>query len=820
MSKKTNKTVEIINSNLNLLNKSRGKKVDSSFLSATYLLKNKLRDYQENALLNYLIVNNFLSKEFDLDIRDEFSERHHCFHMATGSGKTMLMAYLIAHLYSFRYNKILFITNSTTLQEKTKLNLIPSYGSKKCEYIFNSAGDITINNKQVTITPVNVFSEDEENIEICFSTIQELHLRLNETSENGLSYNDFVKYKILILADEAHHFNVGTKTNNNEKNWESTISSILKVSKNSRLVEFSATMETNNENVAKKYILGKTKIIYDFTLKEFRMAGYSKEIELVQELDKKKRIAKAIISNYNKYIVATRNKIPLFPKILFKSSGEIDKLKEQINLVLEVIDSIENYDSSLTPSKVRQIKNLYNKSTYIDIHSKDKEKDLKLRIINDIDYHYHLNMVFAIDMLNEGWDVLSLLDIVKLDDSNISATTSEAQLIGRGARIYPYYYNNEFSFKRRFDSDITNELKILETLHFHSSTDSEYINKIKDQLKKDGLKDDEKKELIHPKKKQEDKYGNYFVFSNKLFEIESKEDAILKLREVNITKYFRNYSNNLYQDLPSKSNQILNVKDILILQIHLFIKAFNSSLIDTGFIKTKTNRTTYDLINDIFNCDKYSFTTDCLYDELSLSEKTLLIKLLIDKVLSQLYNLLSNKKIGETIFNEKKQIKDVFGKYESLVSKIIEYDTQNNKLDSSIYYHEKLTCDSDLEIELHEGVFSKLDSNKYVVIRNEGKFKFYSPHLTNPGEGFEPDFIVIRELNKNHILQYYLEVKGSDKAIIQKWKEQLLIELKQGNPLIVDNINYNLYGFEFFTDLNKGTWRNQNIKNNEFISPT
>ncbi len=50
--------------------------------------------------------------------------------MATGSGKTMLMAYLIAHLYSFGYNKVLFITNSTTLKDKTKLNLLPSIGSK------------------------------------------------------------------------------------------------------------------------------------------------------------------------------------------------------------------------------------------------------------------------------------------------------------------------------------------------------------------------------------------------------------------------------------------------------------------------------------------------------------------------------------------------------------------------------------------------------------------------------------------------------------------------------------------------------------------
>jgi len=67
-------------------------------------------------------------------------------------------------------------------------------------------------------------------------------------------------------------------------------------------------------------------------------------------------------------------------------------------------------------------------------------------------------------MLNEGWDVLNLFDIVRLyetrdgkwtrDDRYIPGTTtlSEVQLIGRGARYYPFKLNKEDDkFRRKFD---------------------------------------------------------------------------------------------------------------------------------------------------------------------------------------------------------------------------------------------------------------------------------------------------------------------------------------------------------------------------------
>ena len=88
-----------------------------------------------------------------------------------------------------------------------------------------------------------------------------------------------------------------------------------------------------------------------------------------------------------------------------------------------------------------------------------------------------IRAIFTVDKLNEGWDVLNLYDIVRLyntrdSKSNIPGKTTikEVQLIGRGARYYPFKLPEEFEekkfindkFKRKFDHDKENELKILE----------------------------------------------------------------------------------------------------------------------------------------------------------------------------------------------------------------------------------------------------------------------------------------------------------------------------------------------------------------------
>ena len=97
--------------------------------------------------------------------------------MATGSGKTLIMAGLILYLYEKGYRNFLFFVNSTNIIEKTRDNFLNPLSSK---YLFHT--EIHIGNRRVSVIPVENFEAVNENdINICFTTIQKLHSDL--TSE-------------------------------------------------------------------------------------------------------------------------------------------------------------------------------------------------------------------------------------------------------------------------------------------------------------------------------------------------------------------------------------------------------------------------------------------------------------------------------------------------------------------------------------------------------------------------------------------------------------------------------------------------------------
>lgn len=56
-----------------------------------------------------------------------------------------------------------------------------------------------------------------------------------------------------------------------------------------------------------------------------------------------------------------------------------------------------------------------------------------------------IRVIFAVAKLSEGWDVLNLYDVVRISEKNTSLkeTNAEAQLIGRGARYYPFLYHGK-----------------------------------------------------------------------------------------------------------------------------------------------------------------------------------------------------------------------------------------------------------------------------------------------------------------------------------------------------------------------------------------
>jgi hypothetical protein len=96
-----------------------------------------------------------------------------------------------------------------------------------------------------------------------------------------------------------------------------------------------------------------------------------------------------------------------------------------------------------------------------------ENKQILLNSLEDKSNPYRA--VFAVDKLNEGWDVLNLFDIVRLYETrqsggkNISpSTVSEAQLIGRGARYCPFQVNSQQpKYQRKYDEKQTRSVFIL-----------------------------------------------------------------------------------------------------------------------------------------------------------------------------------------------------------------------------------------------------------------------------------------------------------------------------------------------------------------------
>ena len=172
--------------------------------------------------------------------------------MATGSGKTLIMAGLILYLYEKGYRNFLFFVNSTNIIEKTKNNFLNPRAAK---YLFSQ--NIRFEGKPVAVTQVENFAGVNENdINICFTTIQQLHTDMTTEKENALTYENFAEQQIVLLADEAHHMNVSTKTQTGMtlfESWENTVQHIFKSNDANLLLEFTATHDYETPAMVQKY---------------------------------------------------------------------------------------------------------------------------------------------------------------------------------------------------------------------------------------------------------------------------------------------------------------------------------------------------------------------------------------------------------------------------------------------------------------------------------------------------------------------------------------------------------------------------------------
>lgn len=512
----------------------------------TQNLRYPLRSYQQEALGRYLYYKNDDNRAIPEQV---------LYNMATGSGKTLLMAAIILEKFQQGERNFIFFVNNDNILTKTKDNFLESASGK---YLF--AEKIVMDGQIVTVREVTDFSDSRgDSINIVFTTIQKLHQDLNTPRENCLSYEQFKDISVVMLADEAHHLNAGLNTNEKKDNtsWTSTIETIQETAQKSSIFEFTATIDLTNPTLAQKY---KKSLLFKYDLKEFRLDKYSKDVlfHLVDGEVKNRMLQAIIISQYRKKI-ALKNGINLKPLVMFKSQkiAESQKnLDEFLNLLENIVSAdilaqrklVSEMDEKSSILKkafayfetasisdadlIAELQEDFRQERLLLVDGKNKNKD-SLTLLNTLEQPTNeVRAIFAVDMLNEGWDVLNLFDIVRLYDTRDGKTTrngfvagkttnTEKQLIGRGARYYPFVIGDNFDEKytRKFDENENNELRVIEQLHYHSANNPRYISELKQVLRESGIYDDQNLEERELKLKESFKktrtYTDGIVWMNK-----------------------------------------------------------------------------------------------------------------------------------------------------------------------------------------------------------------------------------------------------------------------------------------------------------------
>lgn len=834
--------------------------------------KYQIRPYQEQAFRNFITY-------FEND-RRRYKPTQVLFHMATGSGKTLIMAGLILYLYKKGYRNFLFFVNADNIVQKTKDNFINRTSSK---YLFSD--EINIDGQSVKIRTVENFQDwNKDDINICFTTIQGLHMSLNQFKENGLTDDDFAEKKIVLIADEAHHLNVETKKGltkvekEDKNNWETTVNRIFNSDVDNVLLEFTATCDLKNPYILSEY---EKKIIVDYPLRKFREDGYSKEVKTLQShVSLIDRVLQAVLLSQYRLKLFQDNKKLIKPVILFKSDKIdtskkfyqeefrplIDNLSESDLLRIRtqtsnplLVKMFEYFGTHTTNEQlISEIKEDFSHEKCISVNSKEDKGTYQLLINSLEDRNNLIRCIFAVDQLNEGWDVLNLFDIVRLYETRSAErhggpgrqTIQEAQLIGRGARYCPFTTTDKSErFLRKFDDDIDNELRVCETLYYHCMYNSLYISELTTAMKGIGLLPDNIKECSYILKedfKRDIIYNNGLVFEN---------ERVVKSRK-QITELLPSVRTKDYEiDLSSGATSIVNLlapssdgvktlervstKSFTIGQIaernysivHKALRQFNIFKFDILQQYYPNLKSTKQFITDSNYLGNIKINIKISNDEITNEQLYIACKRVVEKISNSISDIeetfegtkeFKPRKICEVFRDKTVSYTDPHGDGQGVSQShgaISEHLKANLPDEDWFVFTDNFGTSEEKEFVAYFKDHVQDLKNKYekvYLIRNERQLKLFS---FNGGERFEPDYVLIMTKQNGNITdqyQIFIEPKGSHLIQKDSWKETFLLEIESsGIPVktLVDDNNYKIIGFPFFNKAERQSQFNEAMNN-------
>ena len=476
----------------------------------------------------------------------------------------------------------------------------------------------------------------------------------------------------------------------------------------------------------------------------------------------------------------------------------------------------------------------------------NKPEDLQNQqvLLNSLeDPDNEIRVIFAVNKLNEGWDVLNLFDIVRLYNTRDGkankagkTTMQEAQLIGRGARYFPFETPDQPDVareKRKYDKKVEHPLRLLEQLHYHCSHNPKYIHDIRNALRETGILDETARTVTLEVKgsfKETEFFKRGHIWINN--RIKNSRDTMQSLKDylpvldftfprlmtgrVTEASAFGRDMKETTKSKKEPTSQIFFLKDFgqpilrFALDTNEFfhfeqlrryfpslsgMSSFMTSEKFLGGVRVKVNGLVDDL--ERLNAQQKVQITQFVLHQIESEIKRTDVEYLGDRSFQphDLKTIIVDKKLKIGVQGESGRSWE-----DSNIEGLSLIDLRNKDWhvynDSYGTDQEKhfIRYMSEKEHQLRE-IY-----DEFFLIRNERLFTLYS---FQDGRAFQPDFLLFlrkTETGKNISMQIFIEPKGEHLKLKEQWKEDFLKEISSHSQIqiIFQSKDYSVYGFPFF----------------------
>jgi len=446
--------------------------------------------------------------------------------------------------------------------------------------------------------------------------------------------------------------------------------------------------------------------------------------------------------------------------------------------------------------------------------------------------------------------VLNLFDIVRLYDTRDgqwvqgkykpgNTTMGEAQLIGRGARYFPFQLNAmQEKYKRKFDEDIEHELRIIETLHYHCYHEPKYIQEIKTTLTQMGILPEkyvQRDLFIKDSFKKTDFWKEGVIFIND--RIQNPRTDILSLQDAKIIDYYKyelttgelkeekilsdELSLNLMGLNVEKDKRQFRLKDFeenVVRSALDFFEFYEFNNLKKYFPNLKSIKEFISSPDYLSNVEVEVFGPKEKLNNLTQEDKLKIAYSIVCDIAEQA-RVNTSEFVGTTLFKAK-MLKEVFR------DKILKIGSDDERakgmetvdLSNADWYAQTELYGTSEEkefISFFDGFIEKLrkEYSEIALLRNE---KFFQIYDFDEGRAFEPDFVLLLK-KSNHeinIYQVFIEPKGDlfkdnngrFENSKEGWKQKFLLEIENKSEyqrdliMEAENKYFKLIGLPFYNE--------------------